>query len=119
VMWIKWVPHSGNVLKMNVDGASNGRSGLSGGRMVIKNSKGHVVLAAATYYEMGSNMLAECRAMLDGLQLIRKYGMEDFHFLLESVSKVLVQMILGQAEVPWRVKSILEKIWNLLHGLPF
>ena len=68
--------------------------------MILRNSKGHVVLATAAFYGIGSNMMAECMAMLDGLKLTRQYGLENNQFLVEFDSKMLVQMVLGKVEIP-------------------
>ncbi|CAK9171929.1 unnamed protein product [Ilex paraguariensis] len=56
IQWNKWEPPPMNVMKLNVDGASKGCNGLSGG-------------AAVAFYGLGSNIKAECRALLDGLNM--------------------------------------------------
>ena len=50
-------------------------------------------------------MQAECRALLDGLKLILQHSLEEYQIVIESDSQVLVQMVLGRAEVPWRCKG--------------
>ncbi|CAK9172372.1 unnamed protein product [Ilex paraguariensis] len=53
---------------VDVDGEKDlgGNPGPSGGGMVLPNSKGLVLLAQSCYYGQGSNMTAECLALLDG-----------------------------------------------------
>lgn len=120
VKWIKWESPYDNMLKLNVDGASKGNSGLSGGGMVVRDCKGQLVTAAAAaFYGVGSNMMAECLALLDGLTLIRQNGLEGHHFLIESDSQVLVQMVMGNAVVPWRLKGLLDQILKELETLNY
>ncbi|CAK9160554.1 unnamed protein product, partial [Ilex paraguariensis] len=38
------------------------------------------------------------------------YGWAEHQILIESDSQTLVQMVLGQAEVPWRLQIVMEKI---------
>ncbi|CAK9141888.1 unnamed protein product [Ilex paraguariensis] len=65
---------------------------------------------------LGSNMRAECLAFLDSLKLIMQYGLGNSQFLFESDSHVLVHMVTGKTEVPWRLQRILEETWSLLKG---
>ena len=39
--------------------------------------------------------------------------------MIESDSQVLVQMVLGKAEIPWKLRRVLGEIWELLGALPF
>ncbi|CAK9165625.1 unnamed protein product [Ilex paraguariensis] len=57
VKWIKWRLPPTNVLKLNVDGASKGKTGLSSGGVVVRNHEGRVILAAGCYFGLGSNMV--------------------------------------------------------------
>ena len=119
VKWISWDPPPESMMKLNVDGASKGSSGMSGGGMVLGNSAGQVVLAAAAFYGEGSNMNAECRALLDGLKLVLKHDLGMHQFLIESDSQILVQMVLKKVKVPWRLKNIMDQIWQMLGRLSF
>ncbi|CAK9168972.1 unnamed protein product [Ilex paraguariensis] len=46
--------------------------------------------------------------LLGGLNFILQYGLVDYQTIIESDSQVLVQMVLGKAEVPCRLKAIME-----------
>ncbi|XP_043692976.1 uncharacterized protein LOC122643420 [Telopea speciosissima] len=61
-------------MKLNVDGASKGNSGPSGGGGVIRDSSGNVVMAFANFYGHCTNTEAEMRLILDGLQLCASKG---------------------------------------------
>ncbi|CAK9167894.1 unnamed protein product [Ilex paraguariensis] len=70
VKWIKWEPPPGGMLKMNVDGASKGRSVLSGGGVVLRNQEGHVVFAVLT--ERTTDFLVNGVFPLAGRLLLQK-----------------------------------------------
>ncbi|CAK9170156.1 unnamed protein product [Ilex paraguariensis] len=105
VKWIKWeFPFEGS-LKLNVDGASKGTSELFGGGMVVRDSSGQMILATSV--------------LLDGLQMVRQNRLEEKQLMIESDSQILVQMVLGKVGVPWRIKGILEQIWQELKKMQF
>ena len=93
-------------LKLNIDGASKGNPGLSGGGAILRNSLGQLVLAGSYFYGICTNMEAEFRALQDGLCLLLGFGLEVYPIIIESDSKILVDMI-QQNHIPsW-------KYWNL------
>ena len=84
--------------------------------MIIRNSLGHGVAAAAVFYGEGSNMNAECNALLDGLHLIISHGLGLSHIFIESDSQILVQMVLKKAAIPWKLQKKMEQIWGILNS---
>ncbi|CAK9155363.1 unnamed protein product [Ilex paraguariensis] len=100
VKCMNWEPPAINKVKLNFDGTSK-QNGLSSGGMILRDSKGHVLLAAAAAYGIGSNMKAECLALLDALKMIMHHGLGTSQLVLESDSQVLVNVALGVVEVPW------------------
>ncbi|MQL98153.1 hypothetical protein Taro_030857 [Colocasia esculenta] len=70
---VRWSPPvSGLVLHVN--GASKGNPGPCGGGGCIRDSSGKLIFAFAHFYGVGGSLMAEVRAMCDGLRLASDYG---------------------------------------------
>ncbi|MQM13678.1 hypothetical protein Taro_046604 [Colocasia esculenta] len=65
---------------LNVDGASKGNPGFCGGGGCIRDKRGTILLAFANFYGVGNNIIAETRALCDGLRLA--------HFLVVRLSAI-------------------------------
>ncbi|MQL91807.1 hypothetical protein Taro_024428 [Colocasia esculenta] len=65
---VKWIPPSSNY-SINVDGACKCNPGICGGGGCFKDTKGDFVCGFAFFYSTGSSLLAETRALHDGLRL--------------------------------------------------
>ncbi|MQL95462.1 hypothetical protein Taro_028128 [Colocasia esculenta] len=87
-MLVRWTPPQTG-LYLNVDSASKGNPGFSGGGGCIRDSKGCIRLGFAFFYGQGDSLTAETRALYDGLCLADQHG---FHISnVFSDSFVLVQ----------------------------
>ncbi|CAK9177430.1 unnamed protein product [Ilex paraguariensis] len=117
--WVVWEFPSAGSLKMDVDGAAKGKPGCAGGGVLVRNEWGGKVLAASFYYGVCTNMAAEFKAMLDGLNMLMSYGLEGFHVFIESDSLVVVNTIKGLFQCAWPYLGIMEKIMKLLDVLYF
>ncbi|MQL70341.1 hypothetical protein Taro_002661 [Colocasia esculenta] len=100
---VKWVPPSSDY-SLNVDGASKGNPGINGGGGCVRDSRGNLLCAFAFSYGIGSSIVAESRAIHDGLRLSleRHYPIS----VLYSDSAVILRAIsVGQAPhwavFPW------------------
>ncbi|MQL94423.1 hypothetical protein Taro_027075 [Colocasia esculenta] len=65
---VRWMPPI-NGYCLNVDGACKGNPGDYGGGGCIRDRGGSVLVAFAHFYGTGNSMVAESRAMCDGLRL--------------------------------------------------
>ncbi|MQL99615.1 hypothetical protein Taro_032342 [Colocasia esculenta] len=84
---VRWIlPDTGLVL--NVDGASKGNPGISGGGGCIRDSSGNFLFAFAHYYGFGSSLVAEVRALCDGLRMAAEYGFPLSLIYSDSVTLV-------------------------------
>ncbi|CAK9168193.1 unnamed protein product [Ilex paraguariensis] len=48
--------------------------------------------------ELLQDLKVECKALLDGFNLIMQHGLEGHQILIESDSQVLVQMVFGKLD---------------------
>ncbi|MQM07089.1 hypothetical protein Taro_039924 [Colocasia esculenta] len=71
--FIRWIPPILD-FSLNVDGAGKGNPGDCGGGGCIRDKHGSVVIAFSHFYGYGSSMLAEARALCDGLRLADFFG---------------------------------------------
>ncbi|CAK9138558.1 unnamed protein product [Ilex paraguariensis] len=62
-------------------------------------------------------MVAEYKALLDGLQLIFAYGLFGYSFVIECDSLVLVNSGMGACDCPWTCLGYLRQIRCLLKQL--
>lgn len=73
-------------------------AGLGGGG-VIRDHKGSVIFAFLHYY--GHSLIAEMRALLDGLRYCSALSLAVTH--VEVDSKLLVDILHGVSSCPWRL----------------
>ena len=92
-------------VKLNVDGASRGNPGHSGGGGIIRNHNGDLLKAYSNYYGFCSNMVAEFRALKDGIYLALEMGIDLSKLIVESDSKVLVDMLHRASCDQWQLQT--------------
>ncbi|MQL90031.1 hypothetical protein Taro_022610 [Colocasia esculenta] len=85
---------------LNVDGACKGNPGDCGGGGCIRDKHGTVVMAFSHFYGYGSSMLAEARALCDGLRLVELFGIRLS--IINSDSMALVSSIKSGRCPSWR-----------------
>lgn len=98
---VQWQPPMMGHLKLNTDGASKGNPGASGGGGVIRDHKGSVIFAFLHYYGVHHSLIAEMRALLDGLRYCSALSLAVTH--VEVDSKLLVDILHGVSSCPWRL----------------
>lgn len=108
---IKWICPPWPLFKLNTDGASK-TTRLSGGGGVIRDSKGDIILAFSHYYETATSLIAEARALLDGLKYLRIVSPGPA--IIECDSKSLVQIINKETQCPWYILSYTREMSSLL-----
>ncbi|MQL81479.1 hypothetical protein Taro_013945 [Colocasia esculenta] len=89
---VRWIPPLVDFY-LNVDGASKGNPGICGGGGCIRDKHGKILLAFANFYGVGNNIIAETRALCDGLRLAHFLGVRlsaiysDSSTLVHSIQK--------------------------------
>ena len=100
----EWLRPNGDWVNLNSDGCSKGNPSLSGGGSVWRNPNGEVIWDQADFFDMQFNMVAECKALLQGLRRCVAEGWPKL--LLESDSRVLVYILNRRTEPPWCVVTL-------------
>lgn len=84
---------------LNVDGASKGNPGMAGGGGCFRGPSGQLILGFAYFYGKGSNMVAEGRALLDGLRLAKSHNIKISAIFTDS--QVLIGLLKNGKDPPW------------------
>ncbi|XP_019256312.1 PREDICTED: uncharacterized protein LOC109234702 [Nicotiana attenuata] len=110
---LKQLPFHG-LYKCNTDGASKGNPGPSSLGFCVRNDKGDVVSARAVDLGVTTNVVAEAKAILQGLE----YRVEhDLHpLILETDSLVIKKVIEGEWDPTWVHLSFTHFLNCLVQG---
>ncbi|MQM14591.1 hypothetical protein Taro_047525 [Colocasia esculenta] len=97
---VRWIPPIMG-LCLNVDGASKGNPGVCGGGGCIRDVHGSIRVTFAHFYEDGNNMIAEIRAMCDGLKMVDFLGL---HLSIVNTDSSALANSFKEGRCPsWRV----------------
>ncbi|KAF5188151.1 Ribonuclease h domain [Thalictrum thalictroides] len=110
---IYWHSPPGNFAALNVDGAC--QNGMAAGGGVIRNAYGLHIANFFSFYEEGTNNLAETRALLDGLAMCEELGIELVQ--VQTDSMLVVKWFLNLIEIPWHLRLWWRKIKTLTRCL--
>lgn len=107
----------GKQIFLFTDGASRGNPGPAAAGIVLKDSKGKVLLKKGQFLGRMTNNEAEYRALLLGLELVKKFKPEELTCLLDS------ELVVFQLNGLYRVKKahlreILFKIRQVERSFP-
>ena len=111
---VHWCRPMAGCFKLNVDGASRGNPGHSGGGGIIRNHRGEMIKAFSNYYGVCTNMVAEFRALEEGLFLAIELGLELSELVVESDSKVLVEMLKKSKCDQWQLLMHWKEVLGLV-----
>jgi dinuclear metal center YbgI/SA1388 family protein len=84
-------------LRLRVDGGSRGNPGPGGIGVVLEDGDGHVVEEFGRAIGVCTNNVAEYRALLAGLELAERAGVEELEILADS--ELLVKQVRGEYKV--------------------
>ena len=107
--FIRWHPSTPGTTKLNFDGSLQGKSAAGG--YILRDWRGEILLLGAANYGHTSVVMAESRALRDGLQaaLERGYSRLD----IEEDSSVVIGGSKKEIEVSWRIKNVIHDIQTL------
>ncbi|XP_058106811.1 uncharacterized protein LOC131250539 [Magnolia sinica] len=111
VVLVKWKVSSPGWVKLNVDGSALSNPGPSGGGGVCRNASGSFVFGFSAAYGVGSNNLAELRAIHDGMVFCLEKGL--IRVIVESDSEVVIAALSSPSKTPWRWQPWLARIFCL------
>lgn len=110
--WHRWVPPATGEYKLNIDGSTRGNFMTGGG--VIRDSCGGFIAGFSTAYGNGTNMIAEFRALLEGLVLC--HSLHISRISIESDAAVVVHAIKQGKIDNWRLQYIVQDCLQEFRG---
>lgn len=98
-------------VKLNTDGCSKGNPGASDGVGILRDKNDKVIFVFACFFENGTILEAEFKAIFYGIHLCLAQGVTSFQ--VEPYSLVLVQILNGVIFCLWFLHCIYEEIYKL------
>ncbi|MQM18576.1 hypothetical protein Taro_051571, partial [Colocasia esculenta] len=111
---VRWIPPKHGVC-LNVDGAFKGNPGPCGGGGCLRTPAGDAFLSFAFYYGHGDSLLAEVRALCDGLRLAVLHGLNITSVYSDSL--VLVQSFNNDKCPSWKSSWWWRLARSMLHDM--
>jgi ribonuclease HI len=84
-------------LLLETDGAARGNPGLAGAGVIIKDESGKTLETIGKFLGIATNNQAEYRALIAGLEAVRRYAPESV--TVHSDSELMVKQLNGQYRV--------------------
>jgi len=103
---IRWHPPTPGMVKLNFDGSLQGNSAVGG--YIIRDWKGEVLAVGGSNYGNTSVIMAESRALRDGLQAAFDSGF--YRVVIEGDNSIVIGYSKKEFQVPWRIKSVMQDI---------
>ncbi|KAM3247773.1 hypothetical protein P3L10_009540 [Capsicum annuum] len=107
---VKWEKPEMDSWKLNTDGsyiANQGRAGTGG---VVRNRDGQMLMAFAAPIQFLTNSYSETQAALHGIIWCCQQNFQKLFIKLDSL--FVVDMILGNCSIPWRLQEAISQIRN-------
>ncbi|CAA7395566.1 unnamed protein product [Spirodela intermedia] len=101
---VRWTPPSVGRWKLNIDGASQGNPGPTRGGGILRDSIRCILFVFSNFYNIQTNTVAEAMAIRDDLLLCEEQNITNI--VLESDSRVLVDILRADSCPHWRLKNI-------------
>ena len=111
---IRWHPPNPGRMKLNFDGSLQGTSAAGG--FIIRDWQGAVLLIGACNYGTTTVAMAESRALRDGLEAAVRAGYSALD--VEGDNSLVVAAVTTSIGIPWRVKTVIHDIQQLLLKVP-
>jgi len=103
---VRWHPPPPGFVKLNFDGYLVNSSAAGG--FIVRDWTGKLIKAGATYYGDTPILVAEARALRDGLRLMIQAGFNNI--VIEGDNMIVIQVLKGKILVPWQISNIIEDI---------
>ena len=83
------------------------QSSAAGG-YIIRNWHGQILNVGANHYGCTSMLMAEARALRDGVQTRVVAGYNDI--IVEGDNQLLINAFLGKTSTPWQILNVLRDV---------
>jgi len=104
--FVRWrAPPMGSV-KLNFDGSFQHSSAAGG--FIIRGWGGNLIKAGAAHYGDATILVAEARALRDGVRAVVEAGFKKV--VIEGDNAIVIQALQGRCKVPWQIEGLLRDV---------
>jgi len=111
---IHWEPPPHGSVKLNFDGSVQGTSAAGG--FIIRDWQGTLLRAGSYRYGNASVIMAEARALRDGMLTAVRAGYTNI--IIEGDNQAIFKALSGSAPIPWRIANIIRDVRFMLSQCP-
>jgi len=108
--FIRWNAPPPGSTKINFDGSLQNLSAAGG--FIMRDWRGAVVMIGTSNYGSTSIMVAEGRALKDGIQAASAAGYNRLH--IEGDNLTVIEALQGKTSIPWQLTNIIQDIHVML-----
>ncbi|GAA0142857.1 hypothetical protein LIER_42739 [Lithospermum erythrorhizon] len=107
---VKWTKPPDGHFKLNTDGASKGNSGESGCGGILRDKEGSIIMAFGVYLGRETSIVAEMKAIQEGLHKLCIKGIRDV--MVETDSQLSIQLIRSTC-CNWKLRPMVNNIKDM------
>ncbi|GAA0159743.1 hypothetical protein LIER_16451 [Lithospermum erythrorhizon] len=107
---VKWTKPPDGHFKLNTDGASKGNPGESGCGGILKDKEGSIIMAFGVYLGRETSIVAELKAIQEGLHKLCIKGIRDV--MVETDSQLSIQLIRSTC-CNWKLRPMVNNIKDM------
>jgi len=109
-IFIRWHSPNPHWIKLNFDGSLQNSSAAGG--FILRDWRGASLLTGASNYGASSIIVAEARALRDGVQAATRAGYRWLQ--VEGDNLTVIEALQGKSAIPWQINHIIQDVRNLL-----
>jgi len=99
--------HPLGIVKLNFDGSLSNSSAIGG--FILCDWTGKVLRLGAAFYGTTSILVAEARALREGVAATCQVGFH--HLIIEGNNKIVIHALDGAIQIPWSIQYIIKDIF--------
>ncbi|KAL0283687.1 UNVERIFIED_CONTAM: hypothetical protein Sangu_2872700 [Sesamum angustifolium] len=113
----------GHGMKLNMDGASKGSTGLAGAGGIIRDARGHTIVAFQEFLGLATNTFAEISAVAKGLEIAHNMGLNEIWVEMDSKVGLYLfsrkTLVTGKSNTSWLRFAIYALCFVFLFHISF
>jgi len=113
--FVRWRAPPMGFVKLNFDGSLHQTSAAGG--FIIRGWGGNLIKAGAAHYGDSNILVAEARALRDGVRAVVEAGFKKV--LIEGDNSIVIQSLQGRVKVPWQIEGLLSDVSYYLTQLEY
>jgi len=103
---VRWNAPPPGAVKLNFDGSLSYSSAAGG--FIIRDWSGHLIKAGAAHYGESSILIAEARALRDGVKVAAELGVK--HLFIEGDNATIIRALRGDISSPWTIAALIQDV---------